>query len=164
MQQPAISGCRNAVQVHVSAHDRADTGVHGTLKGGEIDIAKLCVGKVDGIVVAASFCSPIANKMLCGSDDVVRGSDVRSLKAANLSCSDRTPQVRIRSRALDNATPSRISRYVHHRCECPVNPDSARFLCRRSLCPLYGVQIPRRRQSNRDGKNSSEAMNYIEAE
>ena len=126
-QQPLVARGRHAVQIHVRAHDVACASGNSVTERRQIHVVKFRIGQVDVFVVAATASRTVTGKVLGTSEDgVTWHSAVRArtaLEACHLSGSHRTAQVGIFTCAFNDASPSRVSCNVDHRCKCPVDAD-----------------------------------------
>ena len=69
--------------------------------------------------------------------------------------------MRIFPRALDDASPTRVVRNVHHRTKRPVDATGACFPRRKCLRFFRDFGIPRCRHGNRHRENRLESVNHV---
>src|SRR5579883_1057119 len=113
MQQPAVAGGRNVVQVHISAHQTADSGVHGSMKGREIDVAQKFFRNVRRIIIASALRCAVPRKVF-GTGKNRSRTELVALKSADLGPRHGRAEVGIFACALDYASPAGIAGDVEH--------------------------------------------------
>ena len=69
--QPPVARGRDAVEVHVGAHDVAGAGLHRGPERRQVDVVKLGVGDLGVVVVAATAGSAVAGEVLRAGDDAL---------------------------------------------------------------------------------------------
>src|SRR5580765_3397477 len=119
LEKPAIAGGGDVVQIEVGAHGRADAGLDGGVKGGEVHVVEKSFGKVGFVVVAAAYCGAVACEMLHASEDVIGRADEIALKSTNLCGGHGGAEIGIFARAFHDAAPARIASNVEHRGKGP---------------------------------------------
>ena len=75
-EQEAVPARGDIVEVHVSAHQRPDTGLHGGLEGREVNVAQLALGQVDRIIVTPAVRRAVTREVFgAGHDTIGRPRD-----------------------------------------------------------------------------------------
>src|SRR5215470_5198517 len=127
MQQPAVASGGNVVEIHISAHEAADSSIGSSFERDQIRVPHLFFGNVRGIVVAAAISSAVSCEVFCAGKYMVRCADLRSLESQHLSAGNRSPQIWIFTRSFNHASPPCIASNIQHWGEGPGNSNSAGF-------------------------------------
>src|SRR3954470_19743800 len=102
VKKPAIARCGYVVEVLISAHHGADSGIDGGLVRGKVDVPKQSVWNVGGVVIASTFGGSVGGEMFHGGDEVIRRADVVALESADLRTSHGTAEEWIFTRTFDD--------------------------------------------------------------
>ena len=71
VKQPAVATGRDVVEVHVSAHECPDAGLHRGFKGWEVDVAQPALGQIDRIIVTPAVRRPVPGEVFGAGHDMV---------------------------------------------------------------------------------------------
>jgi len=162
-EQPPVAGGRDAVEVHVRAHDVAGTGLDGRAERWQVDVVELGVGDVGVLVVASAARRAVASEVLRAGDDAF--AIVQScLEATHLGSGHGSAEDGILACALDDAAPAGVAGDVDHRRERPADADRAGLTGRDGLAGGDGLRAPRGRQRDRRRQDRPQAVDHVEAE
>src|SRR5205823_6241306 len=100
--------------------------------------------------------------MLCAGSDAVGRVEPRSLITAHVRAGHRGAQKRIFPGAFSHSAPTRVSGNIYHRRKSPADAAGGGFARGDAGSLLHQVRIPRRSQTQRNGKFGSKTMNYIQ--
>ena len=163
-QEEAVGGGGHVVQLHVGAHEGADSGLGRGLEGRKVDVAQQALGQVHRVVVAAAVGGAVAREVLGARDEVLGRARVGALEAAHLGRRHGRAQVRILAGALDHASPARVARDVEHGREGPVQARGPGFARGHRLRLLVARGVPRRGHGQGHREDRAVAVDHVEGE
>src|ERR1700684_4574657 len=88
VEQEAVAGGGDVVEVHVGAHEGGDAGVARGFEGREVYVPEQFFGDVGGVVVAAPVGGAVSGEVFGGGEDVVGATPLAALEAEDLGASD----------------------------------------------------------------------------
>ena len=163
LQDITVARGRDAVVVVKGGHIGSCSGFGCRLERGQVHIAKQPFRNMGGVIVAATFCCPVAHKVLRTSGDGGGIIQRISLESLHHGGTQYRGQVGIFTQTLRNAAPARIAGDIHHRCESPPHPYRRGFDGGDARTLLDQIRIERSRLSQRNRENRLESMDHITA-
>ena len=154
-----ISRHRHTIEVVESTHKRKGTRINSRLERRKISFAELHLWNPSRIIIASTFGGAISDKMLdtsCESDD-----RILSLVAAYRSSTHLRCEIGIFAIPLRNASPARITSYVHHRRKSPTDTSLDGFVSSETGSLFHQSKIKSGSLPQWNRINSSIAMDDI---
>src|SRR6201992_1404093 len=93
VEQPAIAGGGDVVEVHVGAHEGGDAGLFGGFEWRKVDVPHELFGDVGSVVIAAAVGGAGSGEMFGGGEDMVGTSPLAALEAEDLRAGEGRAEV-----------------------------------------------------------------------
>lgn len=91
-ERERIGRGRQAIEIVERAHEGADPGVERGLEGRKINLPQGALGDFRGVVIAPAFGRAVGDPVFGASDDFVRLTVIRALKAADAGARQGAPR------------------------------------------------------------------------
>ena len=137
-----------------AGHDRRDPRSDSRRKRRQVNLVQRSLGDIGRGVFAAGGHGAIGAEMLGRGRNAIPGREVSSLEAPRLGRRHLGSDPSVLARALDDASPARVARYVEHRRESQGDAVLRRLLGgdARRLLPKVRGELAGFRQRNRENR------------